>query len=123
MAKRPILSFPPDFGRYLAVVFEFLGFLGLGGVAGYVAATVWPEQGSWMFPSIFLAMFLLGLWFMIRQTASLAKQQKKREKEQREEASKEQELTPDSVEKRMREFDERFNRALKGRGRRRGGSP
>ena len=120
MSKRPIFSFPPDFGRYMAVVFEFLGFLGLGGVAGYVAENyIWPEYSSWIFPTIFLAMFVLGLWFMIRQTKSLA-ERKSAFPGPGAEKDGEEELTPDMVEKRMKEFDARFQSSL---GHRKRGGP
>ena len=104
----------------MAVVFEFLGFLGLGGVAGYVAEHyIWPEYSSWIFPAIFLAMFVLGLWFMIRQTKSLAAR-KSAFPDSGQEGDQDEELTPDMVEKRMKEFDARFQKSL-GHRRRRGG--
>ena len=113
MSRRPLFSFPPSFGSYLAVVFEFLGFLALGGVAGFVAQTyIWPEYSSWIFPVIFIAMFLLGLWFMVRQTKRLSEQEKERKIEQKKQEA-DPELSPELVERRMKEFDERFRNTLK----------
>ncbi|MBU43781.1 MAG: hypothetical protein CMN76_11215 [Spirochaetaceae bacterium] len=113
MAKRPLFSFPSDFGSYLALVFEFLGFLGLGGVAGYICQEyIWPEYGDWIFPAVFLFMFLLGLWFMVKQTKRLSQQALERSKKEEQEKS-DPPLSPDLVEKRMKEFDAKFNRAFK----------
>ena len=116
MGKRPLFSFPPNFGSYLALVFEFLGFLALGGVSGFVAQTyIWPEHSNWIFPAVFIAMFFLGLWFMVRQTKRLADKDNVRRAQEIQQDSRE-ELSPEAVEKRMKDFDARFQKAFKHRG-------
>ncbi len=115
MSKRPIFSFPPSFGSYLALVFEFLGFLALGGVAGYVAQTyIWPEYSNWIFPVVFIAMFFLGLWFMVRQTKRLSEKDLQR-KAAESKQHLEEELSPAAVERRLKDFDDRFQKAFKNR--------
>ena len=100
--------FPSNFGSYLAVVFEFFGFLGLGGVGGYVAQEyIWPEYSAWIFPVVFLSMFGLGLWFMVRQAKRVADAPSDSVSSSREISRT---LDPDTVSKEMRALDERFSR-------------
>ncbi|MCB1303235.1 MAG: hypothetical protein KDK37_03120 [Leptospiraceae bacterium] len=108
-SKKPMFVFPPNFGSYLAVVFEFFGFLGLGGVGGYVAQEyLWPEHSAWIFPVVFLSMFGLGLWFMVRQAKRVAEKTESSDFSTRD--AMPPTLDPDTVSKQMQALDERFAR-------------